>query len=109
MICHLILALIGCGVITGYGAVRHVAKICKGETVAIVGCGGVGVNAIQAARIAGASIITAIDTSHSKQAISRQLGATDFVRLAEMQIMLPNQSQMIQAMMLCWLRWDLHL
>ena len=76
-------ALIGCGVITGYGAVRHVAKIRKGETAAIVGCGGVGVNAIQAACIAGASIITAIDTSPSKQAISRQLGATDFVRLAE--------------------------
>ena len=76
-------ALIGCGVITGYGAVRHVARVKQGEHVAVVGCGGVGVNAIQAARIAGASMITAIDTSPSKQAISLRLGATDFVRLAE--------------------------
>jgi len=76
-------ALIGCGVITGYGAVSHVARVRAGEHVAVLGCGGVGVNAIQAARIAGASIITAIDTSPSKQAISLRLGATDFVRLAE--------------------------
>ncbi len=76
-------ALIGCGVITGYGAVKHVAKVKKGESVAIVGCGGVGINAIQAARIAGASYITAIDTSASKAAICRKLVATDFVQLSD--------------------------
>lgn len=76
-------ALIGCGVITGYGAVKHVAKVKKGESVAIVGCGGVGINAIQAARIAGASYITAIDTSASKAAICKKLGAADFVQLSD--------------------------
>ena len=72
-------ALIGCGVITGYGSVHHVAKVKQGETVAVVGCGGVGINAIQASHVAGAQIITAIDSSLSKEAISQQLGATHFI------------------------------
>lgn len=72
-------ALIGCGVITGYGAVRHVAQVMPDETAAIVGCGGVGLNAIQAARVSGASIITAIDASPSKAAICKKLGATHFI------------------------------
>jgi S-(hydroxymethyl)glutathione dehydrogenase/alcohol dehydrogenase len=76
-------ALIGCGVITGYGAVTHVANVKPGEKVAVVGCGGVGINAIQAARISGASLITAIDTSASKQAICESLGASHFVHLTD--------------------------
>ena len=72
-------ALIGCGVITGYGAVTRVAKVAKGEDVAVIGCGGVGMNAIQAARISGASVITAIDASDAKEEICRKLGATHFV------------------------------
>ena len=72
-------ALIGCGVITGYGSVRNVAKVIAGESVAVVGCGGVGVNALQAARVSGASIITAIDAADSKEAICRRVGATDFI------------------------------
>ena len=76
-------ALIGCGVITGYGAVKHVAKVKAGEHVAIIGCGGVGMNAIQAARISGATIITAIDAAASKQTICRKLGATDFINPIE--------------------------
>ena len=55
-------ALIGCGVITGYGAVVNTAKVTAGETVAVVGCGGVGMAAINGAAIAGAGRIIAIDT-----------------------------------------------
>lgn len=74
-------ALMGCGVITGYGAVKHVAKLSASESVAIVGCGGVGANAIQAARIMGASVIMALDSSQDKKDICMGLGATHFTQL----------------------------
>ena len=56
-------ALIGCGVITGYGAVVNTAKVTAGETVAVIGCGGVGMAAINGAEIAGAGRIIAVDTN----------------------------------------------
>jgi len=76
-------ALIGCGVITGYGAVCRVAKVKEGETVAVIGCGGVGINAIQAAKICKASKIAAIDPATSKEVVCRNLGATDFINPLE--------------------------
>src|SRR5262249_26103483 len=56
-------ALIGCGVMTGYGAVVNTAKVQAGETVAVIGCGGVGMAAINGAAIAGAGRIIAIDVN----------------------------------------------
>ena len=76
-------ALIGCGVTTGVGAAIHTSKVRPGETVAVIGCGGVGLAAINGASIAGAGRIIAIDTSPAKDNISRQFGATDFVNAAE--------------------------
>ena len=76
-------ALIGCGVITGYGAVMRVAKVAAGEDVAVIGCGGVGMNAVQAARISGARLITAIDASEAKKEICLKLGATHFINPME--------------------------
>ena len=70
-------SLFGCGVITGFGAVLRVGKVQPGERVAVVGIGGVGVNALQAARIAGAGEIHAIDTDIKKRVL--RLGATDFI------------------------------
>jgi S-(hydroxymethyl)glutathione dehydrogenase/alcohol dehydrogenase len=70
------LALIGCGVTTGMGAVLNTARVEPGSTVAIIGCGGVGTAAIQGARIAGASIIVAVDTLQSKLDTAMKLGAT---------------------------------
>jgi alcohol dehydrogenase len=70
-------ALFGCGVITGAGAVLNTAKVPAGATVAVVGLGGVGLNAMMAAIVTGASRIIAIDTSGEKLALARQLGATD--------------------------------
>ena len=72
-------SLLGCGVITGFGAVNRVGKVKKGETVIVTGTGGVGINAIQAARIAGASKIIAIDIADDKEELVRRLGATDFI------------------------------
>lgn len=72
-------ALIGCGVITGYGAVVNTAKVVAGETVAVIGCGGVGMAAINGAAIAGAGRIIAIDTNPAKLQLATKLGATDLV------------------------------
>jgi S-(hydroxymethyl)glutathione dehydrogenase / alcohol dehydrogenase len=69
-------ALIGCGVTTGLGAVMNTARIEAGSTVAVFGAGGVGLAAIQGARIAGARMIIAVDTVDAKLATAKELGAT---------------------------------
>jgi Zn-dependent alcohol dehydrogenase len=71
--------LIGCGVLTGVGAVLNRARVRPGETAAVFGVGGVGLNVIQGLRIAGATRIVAVDTVAAKEALGRQFGATDFV------------------------------
>ncbi|MGW5125177.1 Zn-dependent alcohol dehydrogenase [Streptomyces sp. NPDC004069] len=72
-------ALLGCAVLTGYGAVHHAAKVRPGETVAVFGVGGVGLATLQAARIAGAERIVAVDVSPDKEELARRAGATDFL------------------------------
>ncbi len=72
-------ALIGCSVTTGLGAVFRTAAIPATATVAVIGCGGVGLNVIQGARIAGASRIIAVDMIDAKLDLARQFGATDVV------------------------------
>ena len=69
-------ALVGCGVMTGVGAVFNTAKVEAGATVAVLGCGGIGLSAINGAAIAGAERIIAIDTNSSKLDIAKQMGAT---------------------------------
>lgn len=71
--------LIGCGVLTGVGAVFNRANVQRGDRVAVFGVGGIGLNVIQACRIAGASSIVAVDTLASKEALAREFGATEFV------------------------------
>jgi S-(hydroxymethyl)glutathione dehydrogenase / alcohol dehydrogenase len=73
------LALMGCAVMTGVGAVINTARVRPGETVAVVGCGGVGLNVVQGARIAGAAAIVAIDVVAAKLELARELGATAVV------------------------------
>ena len=75
-------ALLGCAVLTGVGAVRHRARVAPGQTVAVIGCGGVGLNAIQAARLSGASRIVAVDLNPAKLGRASQFGATDLVNAA---------------------------
>lgn len=72
-------ALIGCAVTTGVGAVVHTAKVQPGETVAVIGCGGIGLATVNGAAIAGAGRIIAIDRVPGKLELARQFGATDVV------------------------------
>jgi S-(hydroxymethyl)glutathione dehydrogenase/alcohol dehydrogenase len=72
-------ALIGCGVTTGVGAVIHTAAVEPGSTVAVIGCGGIGLSAINGAALAGAARIIAVDMVPSKLDLARKFGATDVV------------------------------
>jgi S-(hydroxymethyl)glutathione dehydrogenase/alcohol dehydrogenase len=76
-------ALIGCSVMTGVGAVMHTSNVRPGDTVAVIGCGGVGLSAINGAAIAGAGRIIAIDVVAGKENFARAFGATDFINAAE--------------------------
>ena len=76
-------ALIGCGVTTGVGAVFHTAAVEPGSTVAVVGCGGVGLAAVNGAAIAGASRVIAIDLVGSKLNLAKAFGATDVIDASE--------------------------
>ena len=73
------MALIGCGATTGLGAAMNTAKVEPGSTVAVIGCGGVGLNAIQGAKLAGALRIIAIDSVEDKLTLAREFGATDVI------------------------------
>jgi NDMA-dependent alcohol dehydrogenase len=72
-------ALIGCGVLTGFGAAANTADIRKGDVVAVIGCGGVGLNVIQGAVWKGAERVIAVDRFDSKLEMAKQFGATDVV------------------------------
>jgi S-(hydroxymethyl)glutathione dehydrogenase/alcohol dehydrogenase len=72
-------ALVGCGVTTGVGAAIKTAQVRPGSSVAVFGCGGVGLSIIQGARIAGADRIIAVDLADNKLAMASQFGATDVV------------------------------
>lgn len=72
-------ALFGCAVVTGVGSVLNSARVRPGESVAVIGLGGVGLNAVMAARIAGASRIIGIDIMESKFALAKELGCTDTI------------------------------
>ncbi|MDT7839268.1 alcohol dehydrogenase catalytic domain-containing protein [Streptomyces justiciae] len=76
-------ALIGCGVLTGVGAVLNRARVDRGDSVVVIGTGGIGLNVLQGARIAGALRIVAVDANPAKEAVARQFGATDFLTSAE--------------------------
>jgi len=72
-------AVIGCAVTTGAGAIFNACKLTPGETVAVIGCGGVGLATINAAKIAGAGRIIAADPMPEKRALALKLGATDVI------------------------------
>jgi S-(hydroxymethyl)glutathione dehydrogenase/alcohol dehydrogenase len=78
-----IVALLSCGVLTGVGAALNTADIREGDSVAVLGCGGVGLNVIQGARIAGAKEIIAVDTFDSKLEMAKQFGATQTVNASQ--------------------------
>lgn len=71
--------LIGCGVLTGFGAALNRAKVQPGDSVAVFGVGGIGLNVVQGSAVAGATTIVAVDAVEEKEALARQFGATHFV------------------------------
>src|SRR5262249_29695600 len=73
------LATVGCAVLTGVGAVMNAARVAAGARVAVIGAGGVGLNVVQGAAIAGSERIIAIDLRPAPLAIARQFGATDTI------------------------------
>ncbi|MGW7466242.1 Zn-dependent alcohol dehydrogenase [Streptomyces xantholiticus] len=72
-------ALLGCAVLTGYGAVHNAARVREGESVVVLGVGGVGLATLQSARIAGAGPVIAVDVSPEKEELARRAGATAYV------------------------------
>jgi S-(hydroxymethyl)glutathione dehydrogenase / alcohol dehydrogenase len=76
-------ALLGCGVMTGVGAVRNTARVQPGDAVCVVGCGGVGLHVIAGARLAGAAAIVAVDRDLAKLELARKRGATHSLDAAE--------------------------
>ena len=73
-------ALLGCAVLTGVGAITHAAHVQPGDSVAVIGLGGVGLCAVQGARLAGAAQVIAVDPSPAKEELARRLGATEFLQ-----------------------------
>ncbi|MCU1569576.1 MAG: dehydrogenase [Naasia sp.] len=78
-----LVALVGCAVATGVGAVLNTASVESGSTVVVIGCGGVGLNVVQGARLAGAARIVAVDVLPAKTALAVQFGATDRIDASE--------------------------
>ncbi len=76
---------IGCGVTTGLGAVIYTARVRPGDTVAVFGLGGIGLNVIQGARLSGADMIVGVDINPSKRAIAERFGMTHFVNPREVE------------------------
>jgi S-(hydroxymethyl)glutathione dehydrogenase/alcohol dehydrogenase len=72
-------SVLGCGVLTGLGAVFNAARVTPGSKVVVLGCGGVGLSAIQGAALSGAEQIVAVDLNPDKKTIAGKFGATDFV------------------------------
>lgn len=72
-------ALLGCAVVTGFGAVNNAARLRPGDRVAVIGCGGVGLQVIAAASMARAEEVVAIDPNPTKRDLAMSMGATDFV------------------------------
>lgn len=79
-------ALLGCGVLTGYGCVTHSARVEPGSYVAVLGCGGIGLSTLSAARLAGAGRVIAIDKDPGKLEMAKLFGATDGVDAGDPQM-----------------------
>lgn len=77
-----VVAIVGCAVATGVGAVRNTARVPVGATVAVIGCGGVGLSCVQGARMAGASQIVAVDLIDAKLDVAMTLGATTAINVS---------------------------
>jgi Zn-dependent alcohol dehydrogenase len=89
--------ILGCGVMTGFGSVINAAKVESGSSVVVIGCGGVGLNCIQGARIAGAEKIIALDLSKARLKMARQFGATETIQPDPNDVGLLNSAEKVRA------------
>ena len=92
-------SLVPCGVMTGVGAVNNVAKVEAGSKVLVFGMGSIGLNVLQACRLAGANSIVALDTNPAKEAVAREFGATDFLNPADTDVPLDKR---VRALLGSW-------
>lgn len=90
--------IMGCGVMTGYGSAVNAARVEPGSSVVVLGCGGVGLNVIQGARIAGALTIIGVDLSASRLEMARQFGATQTIHVAREDVGLEQAAEQIRAL-----------
>jgi len=90
-------SLVGCGVATGFGAAVNRAQVQPGDTVVVVGCGGIGTSAIQGARIAGAEVIVGVDPVPFRREMAESLGATHSV--SSMEEAMPLVSELTRGVM----------
>ncbi len=91
-------AITGCGVMTGIGSVLNVAQVQPGESVAVLGCGGVGLNVIQGARLAGATPIIALDSNPAALVRARRFGATHALDTATDDVELTASAAIVRAL-----------
>src|SRR5260221_10628263 len=78
--------LVGCGVTTGIGAVIHRAKVVPGSTVMVVGCGGIGMNVVQGAHLAGARMVIVVDIVDFKLEKAKEFGATHTINAKNQEV-----------------------
>jgi Zn-dependent alcohol dehydrogenase len=91
-------SLLGCGVMTGWGAVVNVANVRPGESVAVIGVGGVGLGAIQGARIANAALVIAIDINPRNLELAQRFGATHLIQAERDDAQLAKATQQVKAL-----------
>lgn len=91
-------AIVGCGVMTGYGSVVNVARVGAGSSVAVIGCGGVGLNVIQGAKISGALKVIGIDVNPLRLEMARQFGATDTILASRDDKLLQEAAREVRAL-----------
>lgn len=91
-------AIVGCGVMTGYGSVVNAAKVKPGRSVVVLGTGGVGLNVIQGARIAGSGMIIAIDVNANRLDMARQYGATHTIQADRADVGLLEAAKQVKAL-----------
>ncbi|TMC55744.1 MAG: zinc-binding dehydrogenase [Chloroflexi bacterium] len=90
--------IVGCGVMTGFGSVVNAARVKAGTSVVVIGCGGVGLNVIQGARIAGASAIIGVDVKPSRLRMAERFGATHVIEAARDDANLAQAAQRVRAL-----------
>ncbi|SIS67392.1 S-(hydroxymethyl)glutathione dehydrogenase / alcohol dehydrogenase/hypothetical protein [Zobellia uliginosa] len=92
-------SIISCGVMTGYGSVVNSAKLAAGSSAVILGCGGVGLNVINACEISGAGRIIAVDINPNKLELAKQFGATDIILADKTDVGLANVAERVKEML----------